>query len=749
MISRFALDSHHQHPLRSGRCLLLLAALIAAIFPASALAQFTPAFGPQQFTRHPGAPQTFTANFPHCGAGQQCQIVIVNGNASGGNRVSSATVSLNGVLIAGPNAFNQKVARIVKPVMLGANNQLTVKLASAPGSFLTIEVECATSPVVLGIGGVGDSLLNPTTLLSAVPLVNNGTAAAQNVNVTGVALTGGTLTTPTLPSNLGSIPVGGHAVLNADFTGSFAPLGTYPLALKGTYAVGSATYCFTLNTALAVLPAAPGSNNVGTVNVPSHQVTGAPFPHQPNNFDDDDPNGSRWTVPIAPLIAGTPTPTSTSTMPAPIGDPPAIVFDVNHGLGFPSGTSLNTASSVAEPSGAANAGGIAFVSANWIVGYSTDGGSTWKSLDPSTVFPADIVGFCCDQVIQYVPSIDRFIWLLQGNGNRIASASPADLMSSGATAWTYWNLNPEVFGQPTGTGFDYPDVSIGNNALYISYDVGWPNCPKGCTSGHQVLRISLSGIQAGGSVEVDYTNPGDAASAWGAHLTQDTGDEIFWAGHNDNTHLRVFSLAEGSNTYYWRDIEHSSWSTSGISSNTPDSTDWMNKLSGFPGTAVLGSTRVGNTLWFSWSAGTDSNFKQPHVEILTLDRGNDFAKLSEMQIWNPDYAFGYPAMATNVCSGEVGLSLEFGGGGNYENHVVGFWGDYVLYITTGSNAGTTRFGDYVTIRQHPATSSDPGNLFNATGYGVNAATPPATGTTTDVHYVVFGRPSSACGSPIK
>ena len=48
--------------------------------------------------------------------------------------------------------------------------------------------------------------------------------------------------------------------------------------------------------------------------------------------------------------------------------------------------------------------------------------------------------------------------------------------------------------------------------------------------------------------------------------------------------------------------------------------------------AVLGSTRVGNELWFAWSAGTDNNFSKPHVEMVTLDRNNSFNKIRQVQI---------------------------------------------------------------------------------------------------------------------
>jgi hypothetical protein len=710
--------------------------LLALALPASIAAQRTSAFGPKQYTRFAGPPQTFTEPFEHCGTAP-CQIVVVNGNEDGTKRISSASIFLNGRQIAGPRDFNQKVDKVVIPVALADQNQLSIRLASKPGSFLTVEVECAASPVILSTGGPGVNLLNSTMLLSALPIINTGTAEAQNVEVTAITLDGGSLSSPaSLPLDLGTIPAEGSAVLNAAFSDTFVPLGSYALAVEGTYAVGDATYCFALENDLVVPPVAPGSALVNMISAQGAQISGAPFPPQPPSFEDEI-NGSLWAVPVAPFIPGTPTPNVTQTVPAPFGDPPAIVFEANNGLGINGNT-------IAEPSGASNGDGVVFVTANSYAAYSTDGGSNFTQLDPTAIFPADSVGFCCDQIVQYVPSIDRFIWLIQGTGFRLASASPEDIINSGGTAWTYWNLTPGVFGQPTGTGFDYPDLSVGNNYLYMSWNVGWPNCPAGCTSGHLIARTPLADIQAGGTIGIGYTNPSDSPMAWGGHLSQNTLDEVFWAGHNNNSNMRVFSLAENSNMYFWRDIGISSWATGGLSSTTPDGRDWLNKLSNFPSNAVIGLTRVGSQLWLAWSAGTDSNFQQPHIEMVTLDLNNNFSKTQQVQIWNDSYAFAYPALATNACTSEVGLSFEYGGNGNYENHVVGFWGDFVAYITTGSNVGTTRFGDYVTIRQEPPTEDNPGNLFSAFGYGINSVPPPGTGAQTDVHYVSFGRPASSC-----
>src|SRR5215472_4895258 len=589
----------------------------------------------------------------------------------------------------------------------------------------------------------GASLQNPSTLLSAFTIANLGKVARKNVKITSLTVPGGSLTIPSLPLSLGTLGPKSSKSLDADFSGGpFADNTGIPLTVRGTFSVGHETRCFKLKVQLPVPPAGPGSAPVNTTNAPPNTVKGAPFPHQPPAFDGDE-NTANWTVPTGPFKPAIPTATTTFPQKAPIGDPPAIDFVVNNDWGIGQ-------SATAEPSGASG-GGVVFVSSNWFAAFSKDGGSTFHQLDPTTIFPNDAVGFCCDQIVQYVPQIDRFIWMLQGTGYRIAMASPADIIASNGTAWTYWNLTPDIFNQ-AGVGFDYPDLSVGDNSLYMTWDV------FGSKGGHLVARTSLAGLQAAGTIEIDYTTPSDSGNAWGSHLTQNTGNEIFWAGHNSTSQMRIYTLKEGSNTYFWQDINISSWANnSPLSSTSPDGQNWINFLmnpttqnpgGGFPKNAVLGLTRSFGQVWFAWSAGTDNNFPRPHVEMVTLNADNaeppHLSVAQQVQIWNPAYTFAYPALATNACTGEVGFSLEGGGDGNFENHLVGFWGDFIAYITTESNAGDTRFGDYATIRQSPPTRDNPGNLFDAFGYGRNTVPPPGTGVQSDPHYVLFGRPASSC-----
>jgi hypothetical protein len=605
-----------------------------------------------------------------------------------------------------------------------------------------------TGPDALSLGAAGVATPQPDILTVAAPLANLTDRTVTSVTINRIELSTAAVRT-SLPIKVNTIPGNASENVQADFDSKSLVTGKqYELVLEGTYrgeAGNGRARHFRLRTFVFVPPASPGSHEVGKTDVPSQKVDGGKYPPQKPRMDKD-VNQAAPVVPKTQYVPGTPTPTGTEPKPAPVGDPPPITFNANNPVGITGagqGCSGDASAACAEPSGASG-GGVILVSANWSIAYSTDGGSTFKVLDPTTIFPNDAVGYCCDQIIQYAPSIDRFIWLLQGTGYRLAMASPADIKNSNGTAWTYWNLTPGLFGKCTGP--DYPDLSVGDSSLYISWDAGGG---AGCTAGFQVVRTSLAGIKAAGTISLDFTDPANAPSSkiWGEHLTQNTGDEIFWAGHNGNSKLTVYSLKEGSNTYFWRDVGISSWASNSPTSLTPDKLDWLAKNfngpggNSFPRNGIIGAARSGNQIWFGWTAGTDNNFKQAHIEIVTLDRNNNFNSTQQVQVWNDSYAFGYPAFSSNGCTGELGMSFEYGGNGNYENHVVGFWGDFVAYITTNSDVGDDRFADYVTIRRAPTTRKDPGNLFTAFGFGLNKQAPPATGKNTDVRYVLFGRPT--------
>ncbi len=96
-------------------------------------------YGPRQFTRQTGPPTTVTEQFSlPANAAAPFTILVENGAPDGSNRVSSATITLNGATLYSQNDFNHNVASLTRTVTLTASNTLQVRIASSPGSFLKI-----------------------------------------------------------------------------------------------------------------------------------------------------------------------------------------------------------------------------------------------------------------------------------------------------------------------------------------------------------------------------------------------------------------------------------------------------------------------------------------------------------------------------------------------------------------------------------------------------------------------------------
>lgn len=107
--------------------------------PAAQAAETFVVFGPRRFTRSNGSPVNVVAPFTlPADAVAPFSVQLVNGDADGSNRVSSADIKLNGAALFTSSSFNQTVGTLNKSVTLSASNTLEVKLKSSPGSYLTI-----------------------------------------------------------------------------------------------------------------------------------------------------------------------------------------------------------------------------------------------------------------------------------------------------------------------------------------------------------------------------------------------------------------------------------------------------------------------------------------------------------------------------------------------------------------------------------------------------------------------------------
>lgn len=149
-----------------------------------------PVFGPQTYVRTTGAPNVYTTTFAApAWVVSPYNLHIVNGDASGNNRISSATITLNGVQIAQPSDFNQNVATIDRSVTLQSTNTLQVTLASKPGSYLTINVFGTngdhTPPQIKIVTPAPSSFINvatPSLEVTYSDPVGPGEVAASGVN---------------------------------------------------------------------------------------------------------------------------------------------------------------------------------------------------------------------------------------------------------------------------------------------------------------------------------------------------------------------------------------------------------------------------------------------------------------------------------------------------------------------------------------------------------------------------------------
>jgi hypothetical protein len=392
----------------------------------------------------------------------------------------------------------------------------------------------------------------------------------------------------------------------------------------------------------------------------------------------------------------------------------------------------------ADISGAQNAGDVIVHSGNWYVDVSTDVGGSWTRFDPTTIFPNNLgAGFCCDQIIHYVPSIDRFIWYMQhvkGADNsgvfRLAVASPAQIKNNFSNAWTYWDFHADDFGLK-GKDLDYPDLAWTPQFLHFSTDERGVNLLVG--------RFSLKELAAGGSLNYRYTTPSDAPGDYAGHLAQNSPDGAFWAGHKDNATLWVYSWPDSSTSYSWKAVAVAKWPNKTLSSTSPGGVDWLTKLNNFPGNGVIGAAVSGKSLWLAWSAskgkGVSNGFDFPnaHIRVARIDIAS-MTTQSELQIWNNDYAFAYPALNVNP-RGEVGIVLGWGGKSDNANAAVGILGDFVVWYQNGSDTTTTRWGDYVTCR---ATGGD-SQRFAGFGYFIKKDASRASGYYFEPYYVLFGR----------
>lgn len=375
-----------------------------------------------------------------------------------------------------------------------------------------------------------------------------------------------------------------------------------------------------------------------------------------------------------------------------------------------------TSSNVGEPSVSAN-GDVVFFTGNWYASVSTDGGNTFKFIDPNSMAQPDDpsgVTFCCDQVVNYMPSIDTFMWLMQygpSTGDNIQRLAFATTENVKTGTWRIFDITTQMLEVP-GFFMDFPDLAVGSNFVYMT-----TNCfgPDGTTVGSAVVRIPFSSLAQGSPTIEKFVS----MDLFAFRVAQNCGDTAYFAAHKDTSTLSVFSWPESQTAPTSQDMGVARWiGTNGYISRTPDGRRWLDRSDPRITGATFASTPTGNELWFAWGVDAGSNQRpQPFVQIARINPQN-MTLIEDVNLFDMDSAICYAGLATNS-NNEIGVSY-FIGGAVFPSHVVGFMtGDRKSVVTAKGERsplpdgqGHFDWGDYLTVRPY---FQKPG-LFAATGY---------------------------------
>ena len=337
---------------------------------------------------------------------------------------------------------------------------------------------------------------------------------------------------------------------------------------------------------------------------------------------------------------------------------------------------------------------------NYCNAFSADGGLTWTAIDPWS-FMKDLPAnpgqwaFCCDQVVQYAPKIDRFLWIVQQNvlnstnenRYRVAYVSPAELKSSNGQTWhSYDVLSHDI---NPGGWFDYPEIAVGNSYLYLTC-----NLVGGAHNGRAVMvRLPLSSfVSSHGTVVPDF----NLTQNWNLRPVQNVGDEGIFVDEQSDSQLMVYGWA--GTTLRQRPVDVATFATADFSSRTPSGSDWLNgsKITW----KIHGATKTGNEIWVAWNAARGGKFLQPHIEGAVIDE-SDFALIRQFAIYSKSYAEVYPVLATDSHD-DVGISYSYGGGTIYPHFGVGFltpaWPPVIYRVDPDGQPNVGAGGHYQGIR---------------------------------------------------
>lgn len=401
---------------------------------------------------------------------------------------------------------------------------------------------------------------------------------------------------------------------------------------------------------------------------------------------------------------------------------PLIYRNINFGGSIGAGLKSNVMESSVGVGGQ-----YGWFTGNWFAARSTNGGANWVYSNPFSGY-AD---FCCDQVTLYDESRNLLIWLRMASPTATGNTFKLSISNNGgASFWTYTTAPTNVNGGWTNRWFDYPNMQVGADYLYMTWNLfdtkGTAGTGDDTWDRSIILRWPLDSLAAAAGFGYNYYN---TASWFTLVPAQGTNHTAYFASNwpstaPTNNRLLIIRWNEdsGSLTLYGRTV--TAWTSTGRGAAQCGSAsgNWTARLdqritSGaryeinalnlkYPGRKVIG--------WW-WNVAQGGSFPQPYVEAAAFFE-DTIALVPSWQgrplIWSSTACFAYASAAANR-RGDLGLvfnvgtsnafnpNLAFAIADDFVNAPPGFALSWVRFSSTRPT--DNKWGDYNTSRPYLPT----------------------------------------------
>jgi hypothetical protein len=406
--------------------------------------------------------------------------------------------------------------------------------------------------------------------------------------------------------------------------------------------------------------------------------------------------------------------------------------------------SYGTTSVVGSPSAASN-GYVVFQTGNWFASLSTDGGKTFRYIDPRTAFTNTHGGFCCNQWVVYDPSRDLFLWLLlyahdPNQGSFKLAAATTSQVARGQ--WMVWDF-------PAGNDRQWEGLQLEVTPSYAYLSANQFNLAGNIFLTAIVMRVPLDDLLSGGALNLDAY----MTSNFAPHLASGTGKIMYFASHNSTSQIRIFQWDQLSTTVDVKDVNIPAWTDQGYTCISPDGSNWCGSADGRVQTGWMKD----GTVAFMWNAAGGGSFLHPYIDAVRLNT-SDLSIVSGIQgqplIYNTSNSFLYPSAVPNA-RGDIGLAFYYSNNTTDANNYVypslvgSIWDDFSTpppgwqyYLIVAGKAspaypnGSPRnaWGNYLSTRPFYPNAlawQVGGSVLNGCGYDGGDCAKPL--------YAIFGR----------